>query len=154
MLNVVHDWDLGIAGENEVAVHAVDCEVRGDGPLRSREALCDYGAAVDASRAWWVPKRACVGEHVLEIERLGLRRVERVVMWKLTGPMALSCVNSNTFSMADFEGSRGGGFTSVGWSAIVEEDVEKGGCAQGGAQYRRRQGNENGVVVFEVINEI
>jgi hypothetical protein len=43
-----------------------------------------------------------------------------------TGPMALSSVNSNTFSIADFEGSRGGGLTSVGWSAIAKEDVEEG----------------------------
>jgi hypothetical protein len=41
-----------------------------------------------------------------------------------TGLMALNSVNSNTFSIADFEGSRGGGLTSVGRSAMIWEEVE------------------------------
>lgn len=41
-----------------------------------------------------------------------------------TGPIGLKSVNSNTFSIADFEGSRGGGLTSVGWSAMVEVEAE------------------------------
>ena len=36
--------------------------------------------------------------------------------------MAPSSVSSRTFSMADFEGSMGGGLTSVGWSAMVDVD--------------------------------
>jgi hypothetical protein len=36
-----------------------------------------------------------------------------------TGAIAANSVNSKTFSMADFEGSSGGGLTSVGWSAMV-----------------------------------
>lgn len=35
-----------------------------------------------------------------------------------TGPIAESSVSSRTFSIADFEGSMGGGFTRVGLSAI------------------------------------
>ena len=42
-----------------------------------------------------------------------------------TGPMALRSVNSKTFSMADFDGSTGGGLTSVGWSAIIYALVEQ-----------------------------
>lgn len=38
----------------------------------------------------------------------------------LTGPITLNSVNSNTFSIADFEGSRGGGLTRVERSAIAE----------------------------------
>jgi hypothetical protein len=41
-----------------------------------------------------------------------------------TGPMGLKSVSSNTFSIADFDGSRGAGLTSVGWSAMVEAEVE------------------------------
>jgi hypothetical protein len=41
-----------------------------------------------------------------------------------TGAIADSSVSSRTFSIADFEGSMGGGFTSVGWSAIVVEVKE------------------------------
>lgn len=37
----------------------------------------------------------------------------------LTGAMAPSSVSSNTFSMADLEGSMGGGLTRVAWSAIA-----------------------------------
>ena len=40
----------------------------------------------------------------------------------LTGPIALNSVNSNTFSIADFEGSSGGGLTRVGRSAIMSEN--------------------------------
>ena len=57
---------------------------------------------------------------------------------RLTGPIALNSVNSNTFSIADFEGSRGGGLTSVGQSAIAENDLEDDGrvprcCCRKGA---------------------
>jgi hypothetical protein len=46
----------------------------------------------------------------------------------LTGPIALNSVNSNTFSIADFEGSKGGGLTRVGRSAIMSEnDLEDDG---------------------------
>lgn len=38
-----------------------------------------------------------------------------------TGAMADSSVSSKTFSIEDFKGSRGGGFTSVGWSAMAVE---------------------------------
>ena len=41
----------------------------------------------------------------------------------LTGPIAPNSVSSNTFSIADFEGSTGGGLTSVGWSAIISGSI-------------------------------
>ncbi len=46
----------------------------------------------------------------------GIRRV-----FSHTGAIADSSVSSNTFSMEDFEGSIGGGLTSVGWSAMAAE---------------------------------
>lgn len=45
----------------------------------------------------------------------------------LTGPMAPSSVSSRTFSIADFEGSRGGGLTRVACSAIVANRRFEGG---------------------------
>lgn len=65
MLDVVHDGDLGVAGENEVAVHAVNGKVRGDGSLGGGEALRDDGTAVDAAGSWGMPERSGVGEDVL-----------------------------------------------------------------------------------------
>lgn len=46
---IVHHWDFGIACKNEVAVHAMNREVRGDSQLSRRETLCYNCAAVDAS---------------------------------------------------------------------------------------------------------
>lgn len=43
-----------------------------------------------------------------------------------TGAMGLRSVSSKTFSIADFDGSTGGGLTSVGWSAMVLAVVELG----------------------------
>lgn len=72
-LDVVEDGDGGVAGEDEVAVHAVD-EVdgiavgrggRGDGQLRCREGLGDYRPAVDAAGTGRVPEGTGVGEDVL-----------------------------------------------------------------------------------------
>lgn len=52
---VVDYGDVGLAGEDEVAVHAVHAEVLGDGVLGGPETLGDYGAAVDAAGSWRVP---------------------------------------------------------------------------------------------------
>jgi hypothetical protein len=38
-----------------------------------------------------------------------------------TGAIADSSVSSRTFSIEDFDGSREGGLTKVGWSAIAVE---------------------------------
>lgn len=65
MLDVVEDGDGAVPREDEVAVHAVDEEVRGDGELCGSEALCDYRAAVDPAGAGGVPEGAGVGEDVL-----------------------------------------------------------------------------------------
>jgi hypothetical protein len=65
VLDVVHNGDFGVACEYEVAMHAVDCEVRGDGSLGCSEALRDYGAAIDAAGSWGVPEGSGVGEDVL-----------------------------------------------------------------------------------------
>jgi len=68
-LDVVEDRDRGVAGEDEVAVHAVDQELgiggRWDGALRGAEALCYDGAAVDTARVARMPEFAGVGEDVL-----------------------------------------------------------------------------------------
>ena len=64
----------------------------------------------------------------------------------LTGPITLNSVNSNTFSIADFEGSRGGGLTRVERSAIVEKgfggngsgSVCERGCRVAGSFVARR----------------
>ena len=61
---MVQDRDGGVAGEDEVAVHAVDGEVGRDGGLRRGEALRDGGATEDAARARRVPERAGVGVDV------------------------------------------------------------------------------------------
>ena len=63
-LDVVEDRDLAVARQHEVAVHAVDREVRGDGGLGRGEALRDGGAAEDAARAGRVPEGAGVGVDV------------------------------------------------------------------------------------------
>jgi len=68
-LDVVEDRDRGVAGEDEIAVHAVDQELgiggRWDGALRGAETLGYDGAAVDAARVAGVPEFAGVGEDVL-----------------------------------------------------------------------------------------
>lgn len=121
VLDVVEDGDGRVACEHEVAVHAVDGEVWWDGELRRGEALGYDGAAVDAAGAGGVPEGAGVGEDVL-VEEGGLAG-----LWfgdgrgrkgagrekQRTGPMAVNAVNSNTFSIADFLGSRDLGLTSV-----------------------------------------
>ena len=63
-LDVVEDGDGGVAGEDEIAVHAVDGEVGRDGGLGGGEALGDGSAAEDAAGAGRVPELAGVGVDV------------------------------------------------------------------------------------------
>ncbi len=83
VLDVVDDGDVGVAVEDEVAVHAVDGEGVGDGALGGGEAL-GYGCAalctgvsliswcdipnllayIYASRSWRMPEGTGVGEEV------------------------------------------------------------------------------------------
>ena len=65
VLDVVQDGDVGITGQNEVAVHAVDSEVGGDGGLGGGKALCDCSAAVDTAGTGWMPEGPGVGVNVL-----------------------------------------------------------------------------------------
>lgn len=65
-LDMVHDGDLGVAGEDEVAVHAVDGEVAGDGALGGGQGLGDGGAAIDAARTGRMPEGASIREDVLQ----------------------------------------------------------------------------------------
>lgn len=65
VLDVVHDGDLAVAREHEVAVHAVHSEVRGHRPLASGEAVRDDRAAVDAAGSWGMPEGPSVREGVL-----------------------------------------------------------------------------------------
>lgn len=62
---MVKDRNSRVTSEHEIAVHAMDGEVRGDGHLCGCEALRDDGAAVDAARSGWVPEGSRVGEDVL-----------------------------------------------------------------------------------------
>ena len=66
MLDVEHDWYLTIACENEVAVHAMDRKVAGDGSLGCCETLCNDGTAVDSAGSWGMPEGSGIGEHILE----------------------------------------------------------------------------------------
>lgn len=77
MLDVVHDGDLSVASENEIAVHAVNGKVRGDGSLGSGEALRDDGTAVDAAGSWGMPERSGVGEDVLGESQRGWEKPGR-----------------------------------------------------------------------------
>lgn len=54
-LDMVYDWDLGVTGENKIAVHAVHEEIIRYSSLRRGEALRDHGAAVDAARTGGMP---------------------------------------------------------------------------------------------------
>ncbi len=80
MFNVVHDWNLRIACEDKVTVHAMDCEVIGDGSLGGGEALGYYGAAVYPPRSWRMPERSGIGEDILE-EGLVLRLGKMRELW-------------------------------------------------------------------------
>lgn len=63
--DVIENGDLAVAGEHEVAVHAVDgVEVTGDGELGGGQALGDGGAAEDAAGTGRVPEWSGVGEDV------------------------------------------------------------------------------------------
>lgn len=66
---MVKDGDGGVAGEDEIAVHAVDDKVARYRVLCCRKSLRDHGAAIYASRSGWVPQRSSVGEDVLNGER-------------------------------------------------------------------------------------
>lgn len=134
MLDVVHDGDLGVAGENEVAVHAVDGKVRWDGSLSGSEALRDDGTAVDTAGSWGMPERSGVGKDVLGGVRGSGKSRER----GLTGPMIDSSVSSRTFSMADLERSRAGGLTSVDRSAIVNVEERRRGVRRRGGIAREQ----------------
>ena len=52
---MVKNRDGGVAGENEIAVHAMNDEVMRYRELRGGEALGDRSAAIYAARPWRVP---------------------------------------------------------------------------------------------------
>lgn len=64
-LDMIDDGDLRVAGEDEVAVHAMDGEIAGHGALGGGQGLGDGGAAVDAARAGGMPEGARIREDVL-----------------------------------------------------------------------------------------
>jgi hypothetical protein len=66
-LDVEQDRRRRVSGQQEVAVARVREEVIGHRALARRQALRDDGAAVDAPRAWRVPRLARVGEDVLQV---------------------------------------------------------------------------------------
>ena len=63
--DVVEDGNLGVTGENEVAVHAVDGKVGGNGSHGRGEGLRNRGTTVDTAGPGRVPKRSSVGEDIL-----------------------------------------------------------------------------------------
>ena len=63
--DVVEDRDFGITGENEVAVHAVDGKVGGNGSHGRGEGLRNRGTTVDTAGPGRVPERSSVGEDIL-----------------------------------------------------------------------------------------
>jgi hypothetical protein len=81
VLDVVHDRNLGVASENEVAVHAVDGKVRGYGSLGGGEALRDDGTAVDTAGSWGMPERSGVGEDILGRVRRGWEKPGKRAYW-------------------------------------------------------------------------
>lgn len=52
---MIYDGDLGVTGEDKVAVHTVHEEVIRYSSLRGGQALRDHGAAVDAARTGGMP---------------------------------------------------------------------------------------------------
>jgi hypothetical protein len=68
VFDVVDYGDVGVAGQNKVAVHAVDGEVLGDGVLSCRKALGYYCAAIDAAGSGRVPQWPRVGVEVLRMQ--------------------------------------------------------------------------------------
>lgn len=125
-LDMVEDRERGVAGEDEVAVHAVRGEVGSDGLLGGGEGLRYGCAAVDAARAGRVPERASVCVDILAcrwIVRRGVSGTNYSMVrhhWGLgrgkdkhTGPMSITGVSSRMFSMCDFEESYCGGLNSV-----------------------------------------
>lgn len=63
--DVIEDGDFGVTGENEVAVHAVDGKVGGNGSHGRGEGLRNRGTTVDAAGPGWVPEGSSVGEDIL-----------------------------------------------------------------------------------------
>jgi hypothetical protein len=101
VLDVVEDGDGGVAGEHEVAVHAVDGEVCGDGELGGGEALGDYGAAVDAAGSRGVPEGARVGEDVL------WERRKKLALWLLGESVSLGRKGEMTMMRGRIGGGEG-----------------------------------------------
>lgn len=123
-LDVVDDGDFRVAGQNEIAMHAVDGKIIGDSSHRGGKRLGDGGTAVNASCARRMPKRPGVCEYIL-VGLGGIRispsneesKRERSKCHTL--PTSTTGVNSKTFSIGAFEGSSGGGSNKVTDLAIV-----------------------------------
>ena len=115
---MVEDWDTGVPGEDEVAVHGMDGEVGGDGALGGGETLGYDGAAVDAAGSRGVPEWAGVGVQILpDSSTILLRRHVKGMggerKGSLTGAIAPNSVSSSTSSIADWFGFGGGGLMRV-----------------------------------------
>lgn len=79
--DVVEDRDFGITGENEVAVHAVDGKVGGNGSHGRGEGLRNRGTTVDTAGPGRVPKRSSVGEDILYYEHDSCVSGSRLTLW-------------------------------------------------------------------------
>jgi hypothetical protein len=70
--NVIHDRDLGVARQDEVAVHAVHREIARDSSLGGGQALGNHGTAVDAASSWGMPEGPCICEDILSGRQQGV----------------------------------------------------------------------------------
>lgn len=61
---MIENWDVGVAGKYEVAMHAVNGVVEGYGCLSRGETLRYSCSAIDAACTRGMPHRASIGVHV------------------------------------------------------------------------------------------
>ena len=102
---------------------------RWNGQLSSGKGLGDCGTAIDTASARRVPQRSLRGlgkigkdweasgtgirEDVLRVEKISQQLNDNSVEKRLTGPISERVVSSRTFSIADLDGSIGGGLIKV-----------------------------------------
>ena len=79
---MVDERQLGVPGQDEVAVHRVDGEVVVNRLLRGAERLGNSSAAKDAARAWRKPHGTGVGEEI-GVDVAELRQFKHILNGRL-----------------------------------------------------------------------